>query len=929
MLPELTWLENPEIFRVNRLNAHSDHICYPNESELNSGHTSLRQSLDGDWLFQYSRCPAERPAEFFREDYDCSFFDIIKVPGHIETQGYDRIQYINKLYDWDGHVFLRPPHIDWDYCPVGSYVTYFDLEDGLKNKPVCISFQGVEQAFYVWLNGHFIGYSEDSFSPSEFDLSPYIRDTGNKLAVEVYKRCSGGWLECQDFFSFSGIFRSVYLYAKLPVTVEDMWLMTSLDEDNSTGRLKVRLLASGTNAPDIMLRISHPEDGLLWEGQLSLTETDGYLFSQELVFPGIRLWDHDCPELYNVLLSVKYGGFIPYSVGFRRFEIKNKLLLLNGKRLILKGVNRHEWNAESGRSIGHDDMTAAMRIFLKNNINAVRTCHYPNQTEWYHMCDKYGIYMMDETNLETHGSWQKDMKVDPEWNIPGSLPEWQAAVLDRANSMFQRDKNHTSILFWSCGNESYAGTDIAAIADFFRAVDPSRVVHYEGVFWCREFDYISDVESRMYATPDEIREYLSNDPQKPYLSCEYMHCMGNSLGGLESYIKLEDDFEMYHGGFLWDYMDQALWHINAQGTRVLGYGGDFEDRQSDYSFSANGIVTADGIPKPCMQDIRYWYSSKEERLRHDERRAESEKLYELSHRPSQPEKQALHIINGDGAFGIQGKGFEILFSKLQGGPVSMLSGGREWLWRAPRLAFWRAPTENDLGCSFPQKSAIWRAVDDWQFCSGFEVLSQSTECFSIRYDYTAIPMNTLDASIVYTVNDNGIMNVRCEYKGEKGRPGLPEFGFRFSTPVPIEETKWTGLSGETYPDRHKGAFFGTFTEEPGQAVYLVPQEYGCHMNTHRAKFSIGSAEIRFEKDEKPFYFSALPYTPAKLEQAYHNYELPAFSRSVVTVCGEMRGVGGIDTWMTDVEPAYRISGEEDHSFSFNIQLSPFEYAHFR
>ena len=452
MLPDLNWLENPEIFRVNRLNAHSDHICYAAPEETES---SLRQSLDGSWRFAFSENPASRPADFWQEGYDLSAFGTITVPGHIQTQGFGQIQYTNKLYPWDGHAELRPPHIDWENNHVGSYVREFDLAPGLVGREVCVSFQGVEAAFYLWCNGHFVGYSEDSFTPADFDLTPYIQKKGNRLCVEVYQRCSGSWLEDQDFFRFSGIFRPVYLYAK-PLA-EDLWIQSTLHEDLTSGDVRFRLKL--TKAAKVHAKISHETDGILFDGDLELTPQGDYCFSQTLAFPNVRLWDYGTPELYHVLLTVigdEITEYIPYDFGFRRFEMgQDKIMYLNGKRLMINGVNRHEWHCRKGRAIDTADMEAAMETILANNINAVRTCHYPNRTEWYHMCDQKGIYMMDETNLETHGSWQKDAlpdSIEPSWNIPASLPEWRENVLDRANSMFQRDKNHVSILFWSCGN---------------------------------------------------------------------------------------------------------------------------------------------------------------------------------------------------------------------------------------------------------------------------------------------------------------------------------------------------------------------------------------------------------------------------------------------------------------------------------------------
>ena len=526
----LQWLTAPEVFRVNRLDAHSDHICYANQNELVRGETSLRQSLDGEWGFAWSINPVARPADFWQADFEDSSFGTIQVPGHMELQGYGEVQYINTLYPWDGRAELRPPEIDWENTHVGSYVKRFDLEPGLLGKRVCISFQGVERAFFVWLNGHFVGYAEDSFTPSDFDLTPYIRETGNRLCVEVYQHSSASWLEDQDFFRFSGIFRSVFLYAKPAANVDDLWFQTSLMEDNTTGKLKLRLLLSG-NTENVTVHCAI--DGLMDEN-IPLTFDGKYHVSPEFTFSNIHCWCHETPNLYHAVLTLIAASgdileVIPYDIGFRRFELKDGLMLLNGERLVIRGVNRHEWNPRTGRAIGIEDMERAMDTLCRNNINAVRTSHYPNQTPWYHLCDQKGIYLMDETNLESHGSWQKLGAIEPSWNIPGSLPQWKDCVVDRAESMFQRDKNHPSVLFWSCGNESYAGEDILAMADFFRSQDPSRLVHYEGVFNNREFDEISDMESRMYATPAEIREYLENDPQKPFLLCEYMHDMGNSL----------------------------------------------------------------------------------------------------------------------------------------------------------------------------------------------------------------------------------------------------------------------------------------------------------------------------------------------------------------------------------------------------------------
>jgi beta-galactosidase len=624
MRAEIHYLDNPEVFRVNQLPAHSDHGFYCSMEELQSGENSLLQSLNGSWKFHYSVNAGERPSEFYQEEFSAEKFDDIIVPGHIELAGYDKIHYINTMYPWEGHLFRRPAHsLDGkykmegtfsqaEYNPVGSYLKTFDLETGLLGKRVVINFAGVEQAMYVWLNGEFIGYAEDSFTPSEFDLTPYLREKGNILAVEVHKRSTAAFLEDQDFFRFFGIFRDVTLFAKPAIHVEDLWAKPYLKEDNASGTLGIELKLSYVEDPgNVRMVLQDQQGNICYEQVAAITE--------EIKVPAVEIksvvpWRFQSPYLYKLTIEVfdqagRLREVVPYEIGFRRIEIKDKVILLNGERLILNGVNRHEWSAEGGRCISREEMDADMRIILRNNINSVRTSHYPNQIPWYYLCDKNGIYVMAETNLESHGSWQKMGQVEPSWNVPGCIPQWREAVVDRARTNFEVLKNHTSILFWSLGNESYAGDNIEAMNRFFKERDDSRLVHYEGVFHNRKYeDSISDVESRMYATPEEVAEYLEQEPKKPFILCEYMHDMGNSLGGLSSYMNLLDRYDMYQGGFIWDFIDQALYVTDEiTGGRVLRYGGDFDDRPSDYEFSGNGIVFADRTEKPAIQEVRYFY----------------------------------------------------------------------------------------------------------------------------------------------------------------------------------------------------------------------------------------------------------------------------------------------------------------------------------
>ena len=608
--PEQAWLEDPRVFAVNREEAHSDHKYFTSlSSARQSGKMLLKQSLNGRWKFCYTENPAQRPADFYRNDFDCSGWNSITVPGHIQMQGFGAPQYVNVEYPWDGREEVQPPHVPKNFNPVGSYVRRFTLNPELKGKRVFLSFQGFETALYVWVNGTFVGYSEDGYTPAEFEITPFLREGENCVAAEVYHYSSASWIQDQDFWRFSGLFRSVNLYAVPRAHVRDLRVTTELRNryEQAQVSLELQLMLAAENAfADVEMRDA---GGNVVASILRAECAEKMSLSFPLRSP--HLWSAEDPYLYRLVVHL-YGAdgktleAAIQDVGVREFRMIDGLMCLNGKRVVFRGVNRHEFNCRRGRAVTDEDMMWDICFLKRHNINAVRTSHYPNRSLWYRLCDRYGIYLIDEANLESHGTWAKQGAAGA---IPGDREEWLGAVLDRAKSMLQRDKNHPSVLIWSCGNESFGGRDLFEVSQYFHRTDPTRLVHYEGIVHDRRWDATSDMESRMYAKPEEIRAYLQDNPPKPYISCEYMHAMGNSCGGMNLYTELEEEFPAYQGGFLWDYIDQALVRKKPYGEEVLAYGGDFGDRPNDGAFCGDGIVFADRTPSPKTQEVKYLYQS--------------------------------------------------------------------------------------------------------------------------------------------------------------------------------------------------------------------------------------------------------------------------------------------------------------------------------
>ncbi len=616
-------IKNPEIFEQNRLAAHSDHVCYKNELEKIKGKSSLRYDMNGLWKFAYAKNQSLAPCGFEAADYDCKGWDEIRVPAHIQMEGYDVPIYTNTTYPWEADESIKPGEVPEIFNPVASYVKYFTIPENMKNKRVCISFQGVESGFALWLNGHYVGYSEDTFDPSDFELTDYIVEGENKLAVRVWKWTSSSWCEDQDFYRFSGIFRDVFLYAVPCTHVEDLSVVPTLNDTFDEGTLSVSIKADGDGIASVKLyELGDLSVEKYDRAKLLLEEFDIELRNKEICEGSCNvknplLWSAEKPNLYEVKIIVKdtHGNeteFISQLAGFRRFEMVDGLMKLNGKRIVFKGVNRHEFSSITGRVPNRDEVIKDIVTMKKNNINAIRTSHYPDDSMLYKLCDIYGIYMIAENNLESHGTWEAYNKgyVDLDFVVPKDKPQWREMMLDRANSCYQRDKNHPAILIWSCGNESFGGKTIYEMSQLFRQLDKHRLVHYEGVFSDRSYNDTSDMESQMYTPAAGIEKFLAEHPEKPFICCEYTHAMGNSCGAMHKYTELTDREPRYQGGFIWDYIDQSIYKKDRYGKWFLTYGGDFGDRPTDGDFSGNGICYGgEREASPKMQEVKFNYQN--------------------------------------------------------------------------------------------------------------------------------------------------------------------------------------------------------------------------------------------------------------------------------------------------------------------------------
>ncbi|MDD7255211.1 glycoside hydrolase family 2 TIM barrel-domain containing protein [Bullifex porci] len=936
------YLTEPTTYQINREPHHSIFRA-KNEKNLNTG-----------WRLAYFDDAALVRDDFYLDEELRANMKEVKVPLSLELQGYKKPIYVNIQYPWDGSEEILPPNIP-SKIPCGIYFNTIDIES--LDKIYMLRFYGVEQAFDLFINNCFVGYSEDSFTLSEFNISRYLKQGRNEIFVRVFRYSTASWLEDQDFWRMFGIFRPVTLVAHEKDYIKDLEVIPTLNEDFTKGSVVFKVKSSAKSVK------------ILFNGEEKNIEVvDG---SAVALFSVAKpaLWSPDRPNLYEYRVSTE-GDTISSSLGFKRIDLKEGKINLNGKRLIFRGVNRHEWNMNSARCVSYEDTEKAIITMKQNNINSVRTSHYPNAPFFYELCDEYGLLVIAEANLETHGTWIRADKINFDSAIPNDNMLWAPAVLDREKANVESYKNHVSIAAWSLGNESFGGSVLRDASLWIKSRDPNRFVHYEGVFNDRRYDVLtSDVESQMYTPPEKCEEFMRENPNRVFMLCEYSHAMGNSCGGLIDYINLEEKYPNYAGGFIWDYMDQSLL-IDG----YLSSGGENGASPSDYYFCNNGLVFADGKESPKMQEVFHAYQpfkihidKKEIWIKntsidldlgefeivvmHDkdgifiesksyfinlapecvtafdqpfkfsdgdesitvmikELSGEGIIAYEeiRSYKRIARSKVEQRIIQGDRNFTIKTNSFTAMVDRQNGFISSFVKKDRDYITRLPSFAFFRAPVDNDRGSQLCSKLSLWLADQTYPIIDDVVVLDNEI----ISHFILSATKSSVD--VAYALVDDGSLRVKMTYHGDSRY--IFEYGMSFAFDR-VEKVKYFGLGPEENTvDRSSGACLGLWdlNVKKNMTPYRKPQECGSRTGVRYVKYK----DLTISSDE-PMVISALPYTSNEILSSYQFRDLPPYNKCVIKVLKNTMGVGGDNSWGALPRDEYCYKIKDNETFTFYIK----------
>jgi len=986
------------------------------------GESPWRKSLNGNWKFRWARTPEERPRGFERPGYRVASWKTIPVPSNWQLQGYGTPLYSNITYPFrkdPPRVMGDPPgHYTSfkDRNPVGSYRRDFNIPAGWMKRRVFIRFEGVNSFFYLWVNGRKVGFSKDSRTAAEFDISGLLRKGKNTVAAEVYQFCDGSYLEDQDYFRLSGIYRDVCIWSVPQLHVRDFFVKTILDRDCRDARLRVEMAVHNCgDAPEkftVEAKLLSPGDPPAFRGSASGRVRAGgetaLVISGNIDNPA--KWSAEEPNLYRLILTLRdmrgrVVEAVPSDVGFRKVELKGGVVLVNGRYIYIKGVDRHEHEFKTGHFVPEEDMVRDIKLMKRNNINTVRTSHYPNHPKWLELCDRYGLYLFDEANIESHGMGygKESLAKDPAWG---------PAHLFRIRNMVERDKNHPSVIFWSMGNEAGDGVNFRRSSAWIKRRDPSRLVHYDPAHTAAHVDFVSS----MYATIGQITAYAKSKPRRPFIFCEYVISNGNSVGNIADYWKTIEKYRPLQGGCIWQWADHCL-ERKVDGKTVHGYGGDFGDHPHDGYFTCNGLVMADRTPKPALEEVKKVYQEvgvkpldlekgrlritnkysfrnlgfllAKWRLEVDGETAQSGRLgilnipagegkvvdlplrrprtrpgsecfltvsFALAARepwapagtvlaweqfampwkaPVAPPARAGKVEVAAGAYGatVRGRGFSVTVGRDFGLLESIQYGGKEYLARPMGPNFWRVPTDPDIANGMPVRTSVWKKASRPDRSGHFTDTTHLRQVpgFAVRRKGDAVEV-VVDFSLaagestcrtVYTIRGDGSVGVemRLAPRGRK-LPEIPRIGMQAGIPAALDRAEWFGRGpGEGYSDRKSGEAVGKYAVRTGDLFFHFPrpQENGNRADVRW--FTLTDAAGRGLKvtGEGSINFSVWPCTIKELEEAQHDFELPARNFQTLNIDMAQMGLGGDNCWGAWPHPQYLLKPNREYRYGFVIK----------
>ncbi|MBR6852663.1 MAG: beta-galactosidase [Prevotella sp.] len=947
--------ENPAVLGINKLPYHAT-------LQLPSKQKECKEivSLDGQWLFHWSRNPEERPVDFYRENYDVSNWNKITVPGNWQTQGYGTPIYTNIEYPFVRNrpsVTTEPPS-DWtayeNRNPVGSYVTFINVSEEMLKQNLILHFGGVHSAFYVWINGQKVGYSQNSMTPAEFDVTKHMRAGKNRLAVEVYRWSDGSYLEDQDMWRLSGIYRPVQLWVRPLVHISDYHVTAEPNADYSQAEIKAVVSICNTSKKAATVRPVMTIEGIAADmGKLQINASDTADFTFHYTLENPRLWSAEKPNLYpfSIELEDTKGNTIEhfdYHFGVKKVEVIGEVFKINGKNVKLRGVNRHDHHPKTGRYVDDATYEEDIRLMKQANINFLRTSHYPDREYLYELCDRWGIYVMDEANHETHGYGYANHEM-------GEDRAWQQAHVDRAESLVKRDFNHPSIILWSLGNEGGVGPNIEAMYNKVKALDSTRPPFYDSD---RRYSCIWD-DSYLY--PDDLKKNAQEVTDKPFMMREYAHAMGNSCGNLQEYWDVIYADSSIVGAAIWDWVDQGLLKDG-----YYAYGGDFGDKPNLDAFCINGLITPDRKPHPHYYEVQYVYQPLKfewhdgtysvinrdyftnpdeydiscsdavygtETLRNIEARLREDKPW--ASREFAVARQQFVLQQWEFPTALEGKpakiqktpqGLKAYFKRGvvtidgTGALSSWIVDGQEMLKAPLEPYFWKPENDNQHAAHFAERVAAWQDAAQKRKIKSLRTDAEET-CVKVIAEMR-LPIGA-DLTLTYSFNDDGKIMVDMNYKPIANNiPLIPKFGMRMRVPADFNAITYYGRGPwENYPDRKRSAFIGYYKMPLSEfeTDYIHPQDNGNRCDVRFFNIANKQNTIKIEGCQ-PLCIRAWDYGEEDIENVRHPNEISRGRFVNLNIDGDIHGVGGADTWGKHTLPPYTIDGNQQHHYSFIMSI---------